>query len=701
MRISERKNRILQPLRRSYLAILAWVMVSGAFLGGCSDDIDDSNLYTFKGDMVMSYLKSRAEFSDYCDFLSVVKLSNKSNSTLSDLLNARGNYTVFAPTNDALHTYIDSIMGQTGYDFTQLSDSIKEIVVKNSLIDNGDDEAYLSTDFNVEGALGKVNMSDRYVSISFGTTGSKGVVIVNGQSTIVEPDIEVENGAIHVVDRVVSSSMSTLSSLLEETSNTKVFSRLLTETGWADSLVNYLDQSYEEYHPETTPGVWSGENYETPEHRKYGYTAFVEPDNLLSEAWGIAPQIDEITGRITNWEDILPVIQQQCEAMSLYKEAQDNSTNPNVKNDLKDPDNAVNQFVAYHLLRQAMPFNKLVIHHNELGYAYNTPEVLSINCTNYYETMGKERRLMKIVEGRATNGKFINRRSTYNNGRKGNYDEITVLDPGTMVYANNGTLPNNALNGNYFLIDRVLVYDKPFVTDLSTNRMRFDVLDFLPEMSSNNIRRPDASVSIGIPTGYFENLTATEESNVCYLTEYTPQSWRDYMGDEITIVGQYDFTYRLPAVPETGTYELRVGLSNNSSRGMAQIYLGTDKSNPPAIGLPVDLRLSGSDPLIGVEADVEDETVNIAGDKALRNHGYLKAPQFFGLTSASGVSSPMRDVVTGNIAIRRIITTMTFEKGETYYLRFKSVLDNPNGQFFFDYLELVPKTVVTQGEDIW
>lgn len=682
---------------------LICLMACGLSVTSCSDEIDDSNMYTFTGEMVMSYLNSRAEFSDYANMLRSVRLSSKSESTIADLLSARGHYTVFAPTNDALHTYVDSIMGQVNYDLSQLSDSIMEAIVKNSLIDNGNDEAYKTTDFNVEGALNQTNMNDRYITISFDTYNGKGVVIVNATSKIIEPDLEVKNGVVHVVDRVVSSSMSTLPSLLEQTSNTKVFARLLMETGWADSMIMYLDNAYEDYHPETVPHYSSGGTpLNTPEHRKYGYTAFVEPDDLLKEVWGINPTLDPINGTITNWEEVVAVIKEKCEAMSLYKQRQDASTSNDAATNLKNQDNAVNQFVAYHLLEQAIPFNKLVIHHNELGYAYNKPEVLTLNCTNYYETLGKYRRLMRITEGADTKGeKCINRRSTYDNAMKGTYKELTVLDPGTLVNGLNGTLPNNALNGSYFLINRVLEYDLAIESALANERIRFDVADFLPELSSNNIRRPNSAVSIGIPQGYMKYLTTSNETNIAYLTEWSPASWRDYMGDELCISGQYDFVYRLPAVPVSGTYELRVASSNNSLRGMAQIYLGTNKENPPAIGLPVDMRLTVEDPLIDWELDTDDDEYNLSVDKRLRNHSYMKAPKSFGLTSGSGVTQSLRDVGPWNGVMRRIITTQTFYADQVYYIRFKSVLENKYSQFFFDYLELVPKAVIAQGEDIW
>jgi hypothetical protein len=52
-------------------------------------------------------------------------------------------------------------------------------------------------------------------------------------------------------------------------------------------------------------------------------------------------------------------------------------------------------------------------------------------------------------------------------------------------------------------------------------------------------------------------------------------------------------------------------------------------------------------------------------------------------------------------SMRIILATKNFVEGETHYLRFKSVIDNPRGIFPFDYMELCPKSVYgnVEGED--
>ena len=168
--------------------ILKTITMVGALLfafTGCSDSVDESNLYVFKGEMVSSFLTNNSDrFSDYISLAKRTKLSKKTKSTVMELLATRGNYTVFAPTNEAVQVFVDSIMDQKNFPIDQVSDSIAEMVVKNSIIDTDQNKAYEQSDFN-EGALPYQNLNDRYVTVSYDTINGKAVVVINSESRIV------------------------------------------------------------------------------------------------------------------------------------------------------------------------------------------------------------------------------------------------------------------------------------------------------------------------------------------------------------------------------------------------------------------------------------------------------------------------------------------------------------------------------------
>lgn len=670
---------------------LMLLVAAAATLFSCSDKVDDSDMYTFGGETAYSYLQKTDEYTDFAYILSRVKLSKKSESQLSELLSARGHYTVFAPTNSAIQHYLDSVYATPGYDIRQITDSVANYIARNSIIDNGEAEAYMSTSFE-SGVLEKTNMEDRYITINFDTLpGGHLATMVNNWSRIVNSDIEVSNGIIHGVNRVLELSQATLPSLIKQTGNLRIFSHLLEATGWADSMQQIRDENYEENHQETSVDLDGTTVLRSPDHRYIGYTAFVETDSIFEQKWGIPAPV-EVNGIVQNWDEIMAAVQQKCR--EAYPAATDAS--------LTSMDNAVNQFVSYHLLPARITFDKLVIHYAEMGYGYSNPNNLSIDCFEYYETMGLPRRLIKLTEGRQTNGKRINRHATYDTD---NYNEVSVDREGLLVTNTNGNYSINSINGFYYPVNDILVYDSDVPNKVLNERLRFDISSLLPELMTNGYRRLSENSSIYLPEGYFKNFRLGQGCNYHYLPGYAT-TWPDFQGDEHNVTGQYDMTLRLPPVPYEGTYEIRWAVPTFPSRGMAQLYLGTDPDNLPAIGLPLDLRLAPTNPQIGWEADTDDEDHNEENDKTMRNHGYMKPPLHDGITrSGAPVTESLRNTTTymSYLRLRKIIWTGRIKPSDVLYLRIKSVLENTKTQFVMDWMELVPKSVYngTQQEDRW
>lgn len=662
----------------------------------CRDEVDESDMYTFKGETAYSFLQKTSGYQKYAYLLTKVKLSKKSPTSVADLLSARGNYTVFAPRDSAVQYFLDSVYQTKDYDINQIPDSMAQAIVENSIINNGNDEAYRTPSF-VVGVLSITNMADRYLQVSYGTKNDGSLETkINVYSKIIQPDQEVANGVVHGLDRVINMSVSTLPDLLRSVGNMRIFSRMLDVTGWKDSLVAYLDEEYEYNHPlegSIDPGnTAGGEVGPSPEHRFFGYTAFVETDSVFEAEWGI-PKPVIVDGNVQNYDEIESAFIEKC------KEAYTNATST----DLKSKDNAVNQFVSYHLLPERITFNRLVIHHNEMGYATGDPTRLSIDCYEYYETMGLPRRLMKITEGSQTDGKRINRHATYDDGFFGDYHETSCDRPGILVSDQNALYASNALNGFYYPIDHVLVYDDEVPNKVLNERLRFDFLAICPDLMTNGMRRIEDNRWRFIPNKYLTNWWCTDETLWRYVPYWDSGNY-NLQGDEINILGQYDFVFRLPPVPFYGTWELRFCAPEITHFGMFQIYIGTDRSNLQPVGLPLDFRIAASNPVIGWEADTQDLDRNREIDKNMRNHGYMKNCMHDGAPNGKKtVTVPMRAANGDYIRLRKIICAMPMSPDKTYYVRIKSVLENKRTCCMLDYFELVPKNVYNglEEEDPW
>lgn len=649
----------------------------------CSDDVDDSNLYTFKGSTISSIIVGNADLSYYYTLLKKSR-SGKKGSTVDHLLEARGNYTVFAPTNEAVQHFVDSVYETTGFSVDNVPDSMAQQIVFNSIIDTDMQEGYRTTDFR-EGALEYKTMADRFVTVSFsaGEDDGRTRIFINSFSEIVVPDEEASNGWMHIVNRVVMPYSGALPDLIAGQDNLQIFGHLLFETSWRDSMADYRDEEFEDLEK---PLRYQGAVYNAvyPQHRYYGYTAFVESDSLLCEKWGIT--IRRENGNIVNWSEIMEKVKQACEA--YYP----NATNP----DLKSPDNAVNQFVGYHLLRGSMAYQKLVIHYDETGYSISTPDRYGINKMQYYETMGKNNRILKIMEGEHTDGKRINRYvSKYD---WDTYEEITVPRKGILISPTNGDRDIQAINGFYYVIDDVLWYDDDVPGKVLNERIRMDVLSFQPELFSNGMRALPNADYYYVPVGYLEDLTCTPETELTILMCYAQTGNRAFEQDEPFFFGQYDIIFRLPKVPNDGTYELRIAVGNGDGCGLMQVYFGTNKDNLPAHGLPLEMRYNATSPWIQYFIDTDDREENARLERNMRNHDVMKGSNCYGNYYPGAVTQGGRNDDFGLHKLRHIIYRGPVSSGMRYYVRFKNLLTNPAAHFDLDYIEWVPKSVYDGNE---
>ena len=681
---------------------VAGVMLLGLIttFSACEDKVDTSDMYVFEGQQIIDFLNSTEQTSYFAELTKRVRLSKKSESTIAELLSARGNYTCFAPTNEAIQQFLDSMYATKNYNVADTPDSTAAYIVNNALIDHGDMEPYLSTLFNI-GTLGLPNFASRYLTVRFDTVAAgRLAIMINTYSRIIQVDNELANGVVHLVNRVITPSNSSVPTMIGNTDNLQIFARLLEVTGWDQQMTEWRDEYYEENHPYDGPNcpTESPARVLCPEHRDKGYTALVETDSLLVEKWNLPELQFSESGGIVNWDQILEIIKEKC------KEYYPNATS----DDPKSEDNALNQFVSYHLIPIGLSYDRLVNHFNEFGYAYKITSQLGIDVWEYYVTMGKHKRLLKIMEGKKTNGLRINRYVSERN--LANYEEISCPRPGILICESNGGREYNALNGYYYVIDDVLVYDDDVPNKVLNERLRFDVCALLPEMMTNNFRMfkgSDWTVNYkNIPPGYFENMWFTEESNVAYLNGYDKGYGGDFQGDEYNIQGAYDVTVKLPPVPFAGTWQFRYGTQNvKDRRSMCQFYFGSNRNHLNACGLPLDMRIYGGEvDYLHWFADGRDADENDENDHAMFRSGYMKAPLYFCAPVGSTASGARENYRNNQRVYRCIVYTGYMEPGKDYYLRMKSCLDNTEKQLFIDYFELVPKMVYANDanpEDKW
>ncbi len=693
-------------------------VLSLCFLQSCKEDIDMSDRYTFTQYTIASYLSSHdSTFSEYNKLLGEVEISGRSASTVLQLVSARGNYTVFAPDNKAIYDYLDSLCAKgiitspswDGFQSEETLDSIRKVIVFNSILDGGDasDNAYQTSSFPDDGEEFPIaNLYDRKLTYCYSETNPDSMFIngikdsetrvITGGALIDQKnrDIITINGYIHEVHSVIAPSNQSLGDLLKDyvdLGNEKysVMADLILSCGLKDTLSQIRDEVYEtHYQAGDLPDVKSSQSIGTgylPEHRKFGFTVFAETNEFWERT--IGKSASEITAEdVKNW-----VVSQ-----GYYPNAKDDDN-------YSSSDNVLNQFITYHILPMRIPVDKLVIHYNEKGYN-KTTKSRTIPVWEIYTTMG-ERRLLKLYEGNRTapEGIFINRFPVLDNDRRGTYHEVSCEEQNAGVKVNTTDVVN-LVNGYIYSIEEPITYSQATRENFQKQRLRFDVTALFPEFMNNNIRANWVdSRYVGMPCTnvykYLENLDIEDGTNFCYLPGFN-YVWYNFQGDEFNVTGRYEMTFTLPPVPLKGTYEIRYAVQNNSQlRGMCQVYFGSDRNSLYAMGIPLDLRIGGNSDILGWEADTDDDDANAEVDKKMRNNGFMKGPEYY---HAGLVSNPTARAT--QTTTRRIIVRQEMEPGKTYYLKFKSVLDDESKEFYMDYIEFCAKEVYDNPqtpEDIW
>ena len=719
------------------------ILIASVFLVGCTEEVGTSDRYVFKDKTIMQYLEGKDYYSEYVMLLGHVPVSEISKTTLKQLLSARGHYTVFAPTNDAVHAYLDTLCNQgliteptwDGFTSEEDKDSIFRVIVFNSILDSGDQQAFDILDFpDHENEFGQANMNDRKLRVFYGTEDPDSISI-NGTALVNKKNrgITLTNGYIHQVESVIAPSNDRMGEFValwarNPKSGYSVMSKLIVACGLVDTLNAFRDDTWERLY--LTGGVQDlpkhtsvGQIGTIPQHRYYGFTLFAETDRFWEETLG--KNVEEIEVK-----DVCDFLKQS----GLFNHV-DGTT---FGDDYNDQMNFLNQFVTYHLIPQRIGREKLVIHYNELGYNYTQNSSPTVPICDFYQTMGLPR-LIKTYESRESKGIYLNRFPVLRNGvgrfsksqenlndyhESGEFFSLSGLATApdenqgvkVLTYTDAGTDNSSVANGIVYPIEHLLCWSENVVNQMANQRIRIDVGCMMPELMNNDVRSHRAYYSYGatncrgIPTNYryIENVEIRDGTLFYYLPGYL-SSYHNLQGDEFNIIGRYDFTMKLPPVPRSGQYEIRFGVATGSYvRSMAQVYFGSDPDMMPAAGIPLDLRLGGlekrdgsvtTDSGVGWEADTDDQEHNDEVAKRMRAKGFMKAPNLW--TNSMGSSNSIRAF---HYMTRRIVVSTYLTPYQNYYIRFKSVLDLEDREFYMDYFEYVAKEVYDNPnvpEDIW
>ncbi|MCD7720630.1 MAG: fasciclin domain-containing protein [Prevotellaceae bacterium] len=694
-----------------YLAIV-FSCLSGICAISCSDDIPADKYYTFTGEMLSDYLKERPQFTEF------VKIINRSQYSvrgvnLMDLISTYGQFTCFAPDNDAVKSYLK----ENGYSSVEdIPYDICDTIARTHLV-NG--RAFGTEDLIGLTSLSSVNMNDRYIQLQ-----EAYAYVENGDTIYTADSLEmvgkddihttyrlnrsgfmyfdqcndsVENGMVHTVNAVIASSNQSVSDLIDENPLISLFSQAMQITGIAEYIQGHIKDSSWDPDLYEDKSVYSGAQWDychIPETKNFGFTVFACPDSVLREKY-----------QITDLQSFYDY------ARSIYGGDEldvNDEANAEALQDWRSP---LRRLIGYNILKQSGSYDNLT--------SITTIETTSINPTEWYATLDS---LTTIKIERLTVTKYIangeTRNELYlNRGDKSRGCETAGIHVSSEV---GGEYENNGANGWYFITDGLADYGETTKQDIFNTRMRMDLYYMFPELMSNNIRdgrtanyiaqsnNPDknvASPNYWFPNGYLDNVKVNDDGIFLFQSQHN--TYWSYEGDEFNLasdVNSYDITFNLPSVP-SGTYQIRLGFAPMSTRGICQFYLDGEPQ-----GIPFDMRDTNFTDRTGWFAlstavssgsYTSDEVESMK--KNMHNLGWYHGPMGVSIYQAEGIQDGTNASRTKFCDImntmRYVLCTANLDENVQHTVRIKSIWAVGTALVMIDYLELVPKSVYgVEGE---
>jgi uncharacterized surface protein with fasciclin (FAS1) repeats len=649
---------------------------------------------------------------------------------LMDLLSTYGSYTCFLPDNDAVDEYLKK-RGLQSVD--QLSDADCDTIARTHLIDN------MYTTFMMDQkTIPTTNLLGRYLATSQGLDSDSNAVVYIEKTahvifekrlddgTYIHQNDSVENGIIQPVTSVLEKSNSFIADILRDDPNISIFYEALVNTGVSEQILLVSDPDYSNLQDKKyyESDIWTEVAW-VPDTKKYGYTAFIEPDSIYQiqfEKYGISTS----QGNLRALYDLAclfydPVYPEDVNAEGHKFENLTSDVNP------------LRRFVQYHILNRYVaesdaltPFEPK---ETKEAFGFNTN---LCNATEWFTTLlpykmlkieqlsRKERKdefkinphideLDPFGPDVAFKGQhFVNRRYEAPDYEVRGAHVLTVSDI-------HPELEPDAVNGHYFYVDDLIVFSQEVRDVVQNMRIRMDFSAIFPEIMSNGIRlqgnyavddnrdiaddsqKPVNGRNYYFPEGYLDGVTFTN----CLVVMRRPHcNFWSWQGDEWNLKGNYDFTFRIPPVPYSGEWQLRLGFCAIPRRGIMQTYFDGEPQ-----GLPLDMtKFLNTDLYIGDRFASEDndqltsykgmtDEDRAAEQKLLRNLGAYRAGRSIYHFNTGGGKAYF---VGNERTYRKILFQGYIDATTDHFVRFRVGSGQSTGQdneFMLDYFEMVPKSV--------
>ncbi|GGA87581.1 hypothetical protein GCM10008015_30290 [Flavobacterium palustre] len=166
------------------------------------------------------YIRANPDYSMFLEILNITKYAS--------FMNTYGTYTMFLPTNEAVKQYLKDV-GATSLSQVPLVD-LQNIAKLHIL-----DKKINTTDFT-DGKIVTPSMQGQYLITGAANINGVTYNTINKSSSILASNVEVGNGIIHVIDKVLRVADKTLAQTIEADPNLSLFTEVMKATGWYEKL---------------------------------------------------------------------------------------------------------------------------------------------------------------------------------------------------------------------------------------------------------------------------------------------------------------------------------------------------------------------------------------------------------------------------------------------------------------------------------
>ncbi|HEY4785913.1 MAG TPA: fasciclin domain-containing protein, partial [Bacteroidales bacterium] len=181
---------------------------------------------------ITSYLEeNKSTFSELLKLMDrEITISGGKTIKYSSFLAAYGSYTLFAPTNEALLSYVHAKKGSDATVDNLTNDEVETLLNFHILQDT------ISTTSFTDGKLSVPTMTGYYLITGAQNDGGVTHIRVNKQANVVTKNIKLGNGILHVIDGVLEPPQTSTASQIENDPRFSIFTQALKETGYYDTL---------------------------------------------------------------------------------------------------------------------------------------------------------------------------------------------------------------------------------------------------------------------------------------------------------------------------------------------------------------------------------------------------------------------------------------------------------------------------------